>query len=144
MKNLVLISLFLLISSVLFSCKKNSEKPTAATIVGNWHLVSDSSYLATGNSIVNSSNYKGTSSDNYNFKSDGGLSWHENNMGSDSASYSVKADTVTITYLPKSNPKYAGDVTDSYKMTLMSNKMVLNTYLVTADGVAYDIMTFSR
>jgi len=143
MKNIVLVSLLLLISSMIFSCKKSNEQPVAASIVGNWHLVSDSGYVDGGNVSPESHTYKGTATDHYYFQPGGRLTWYENDGGSDSSTYSLKsADTVTIAYLPKSNPNYSQNVVDTYVITaLTSNKMVL----VLDDGPpVVDIMTFSR
>lgn len=145
MKNLIKLSAALLVLTSFAACKKSGTKPSAPSIIGDWKLVSDSSYLANGTTISDGTDYKGTSSDIYDFKSGGGLTWHENNMGSDSASYVLKADTLTIAYLPKSNPNYSPDAVNTYKVTMLtSNQLVLNTYLITADGVSYDIMNFSR
>ncbi len=143
MKNLVLISLFLLISSVILSCKKNGEKPATVSIVGNWHLVTDSGYVDGGNVPREWHTYKGTASDHYNFQPGGKLSWYENNDGSDSATYNlISRDTVAITYLPKSNPNYGGNVTQGYIITaLTSDKMVL---VLNGGPIVADIMTFSR
>ena len=142
MKNLVLICMFLLISSIIFSCKKSNEMPVAVSIDGNWHLVTDSGYVDAGNVPREWHTYEGTASDHYNFQPGGKLTWYENGVGSDSATYSLKsADTVTIAYLPKSNPNNNG-VNPVYIInTLTSDKMVL---VLDGGPVVADIMTFSR
>jgi hypothetical protein len=143
MKNLVLISLLLLISSIIFSCKKSNEKPATVSIVGNWHLVIDSGYVDAGNVPREWHTYKGTAADHYNFQPGGKLTWYENNAGSDSSTYRlVSRDTVAITYLPKGNPNDSGDVTQGYVITaLTSDKMVL---VLDGGPEVADIMTFNR
>ena len=145
MKNLIGTSILIaLFASVTFvSCKKSETKPIPPSIVGNWKLVSDSGYVDGGNTPPGPHTYKAGPSDYYNFQSGGKLWWHENNFSSDSATYSLKSrDTVTITYLPKSNPNYSQNVIDTYTITVLtSNKMVL---VLDGGPIVEDIMTFSR
>ncbi len=146
MKNLssVLVVIVTFLASVtVVSCKKSGTKPISTSILGNWKLVSDSSYVDGGNTPAEPHSYKGGPSDYYNFQSGGKLSWHENNGGSDSSIYSLKSpNTVTIEYLSKTDPNYSQNMVDTYTITVLTtNKMVL-----TLEGgpVVEDIMTFSK
>ena len=134
MKNLFLVLTLCLAALIIGSCKKSTQKPAAISINGNWSLVSDSGFSASYDN--GGIGYKGTSSDHYNFQADGKLTWHENGVGSDSASYSLKSkDTITIAYFPKSNPNYSAVSTASYIIKeLTANKMVLSLMQIATPG----------
>jgi len=143
MKNLAVFALFLLFALAISSCKKSSVKPALVSIVGNWKLVSDSGYVDGGNVPPEPHTYKGTASDHYNFQPGGKLLWYENDGGSDSATYTLRSrDTVTIAYLPKSDPNYTQDAVATYTITILTaDKMVL---VLDGGPIVEDIMTFSR
>ncbi|HZY39797.1 MAG TPA: hypothetical protein VFE53_24250 [Mucilaginibacter sp.] len=150
MKNLVLISLFLLISSIIFSCKKSSEKPAAVSIVGNWNLVSDFSVLSSAPG--DTTKYFGVSSDFFNFEVNDVFTVKEGTYVSNTDSYKLgSAAALSITWNPPgcvtctpNNSQYQLNYSIT---TLMVNKLVLK--LVSSGplidlGYETEIITLSR
>jgi hypothetical protein len=155
MKNIVPSIFVLVIALALFSCGKGSTNDNGpSSIVGNWSIVSDSSYT-TGIGAYGSpsgSKYIGTAADHYDFTSDGKLTIHEGNIMTGTASYTVGPDT--ITKLKRVNIKFSNLTYDGSMLTnasksfdissLTSNSMVLSSSLLSPGGAFYETVILKK
>jgi hypothetical protein len=136
MKTFLLIAVISTIA--LASCRKGAVNPNPSTnvknIVGNWNLVSDSSYSAIGAASHTTMNkYIGLPGDHYNFTANGNL-YIKVGTEKDTATYSVKADTLNLlySYINNSTTTVA---TSSYKMTnFTGNTLTLSDEILTPGG----------
>jgi hypothetical protein len=156
MKNVVPSIFVLVIALALFSCGKGSTNDNGPTsIVGNWSIVSDSSYT-TGIGAYgppSGNKYIGTAADHYDFTSDGGLTIHEGTIMTGTASYTVGPDT--ITKLKKVNIKFSNltydggtTLTNASKSfdisSLTNNSMVLTSSLLSPGGAFYETVVLKK
>jgi hypothetical protein len=155
MKNIVPSVFVLVIALALFSCGKSSTNDNGpSSIVGNWSIVSDSSYT-TGigaNGPPSGNKYIGTAADHYDFTSDGGLTIHEGTIMTGTASYTVGPDTITKlkrVNIKFSNVTYEGSLlTNASKFfdisSLTSNSMVLSSSLLSPGGAFYETVVLKK
>jgi hypothetical protein len=148
MKNIIAILFALFIVSGFISCKKIPLSPTP-TIVGNWSVVKDSansSGWGLNTSGATSAVYIGTASDHFNFTSAGKLYVHEGDVISDTASYTVKADTVKLkySYFETYGTQLTG-VSDTYTISnLSTNSLTLKMLLITPEAVYNEVITLKK
>jgi hypothetical protein len=153
MKNLIPASLVFIIALALFSCSKGSDN-TPVNIIGNWRLVSDSSYT-TGIGAYgppSGSKYIGTTADHYDFSSNGDLTIHEDDIMDGAATYTIGTDTfaklkrLDIKFV---NLTYNGSVmTNGSKSldikSLDSHNMVLYSALLSPGGAFYETVILRK
>lgn len=153
MKNIIPASLILIIALALYSCGKGSDN-TPVTILGNWSIVSDSTYN-TGIGAYgppSTSKYTGTAADHYNFTSGGNLTIHEGDIMAGTATYTITNDT--ITKLKRLNIKFSSLTYDGSTVSnasksfdiksLDSHNMILYSALLSPGGAFYETVILKK
>jgi len=153
MKNLIPASLALIIALALYSCGKGSDN-TPVNIIGNWSIVSDSTYN-TGIGPYgppSTSKFIGTAADHYDFTSGGNLTIHEGDIMTGTATYTITNDT--ITKLKRLNIKFSAldeggstisDASKSFDIkSLDSHNMVLYSSLLSPGGAFYETVVLKK
>jgi hypothetical protein len=147
MKNLIPAFFVLFIAVSVCSCNKNND-PQSYSIVGNWNLVSDSTWSSGigPNGTPSSNTYKGVASDYFKFTNSGKLYLKEGSVKLDTADYTVSKDTLKLKY----DYFYEGGVTingavGSYIVTTPNNhELELTDDFITPGGAIYERITLSK
>jgi len=153
MKNFIPASLVFIIALALFSCGKGSDN-TPINIIGNWSIVSDSTYN-TGigpNGTPSGSKYIGIAADHYDFAANGDLSIKEGTIMTGTATYTIATDTITKLKrvdIKFSNLTYGGsaiiNASKSFDIkALDSHNMVLYYRFLSPGGAFYETVILSK
>ncbi len=153
MKNLIPVSLAVIITLALFSCHKDHDAgPTS--LVGNWAVVTDSTYnTGIGTSGPPSiKKYIGTAADHFDFTSNGKLYAREGTFLVDTADYTITTDNLTNEQ--KINLQYSyiysyGSTSKSGSSsfdirTLTDHSLVLTNNVITPGGAFYETLTLQK
>lgn len=153
MKNFIPASVVLIVALALFSCGKGSDNK-AVNIVGNWSLVSDSTYN-TGigpDGPPSGSKYVGTAADHFDFAENGDLTIHEGDILIGTGTYTIATDTFTKLKrvdMKFTNFTYKGStVTNGGRSldvkSLNSHSMILYSALLSPGGAFYETVILRK
>ena len=153
MKNLIPVSLILIIALALFSCHKDHDAGPAL-LVGNWTIVSDSTYNSGigPNGQPTGKMYIGTAADYYHFTANGKLYVHEGTFLIDTADYTIANDTHTnykmvnlkFSYLYTYGATITG-ANGAFDITTVTNhSLVLYSRGLTPGGIFYEAITLRK
>jgi len=159
MKNFFKILLsFILMSFIIFSCKKLSVAPAKPTIMGRWNILSDSTTFILWGSLpkpdTSGQMYPGVSGDYFNFASNGKLYINDHEkIGLDTAYFKSVSDTslliqyfYTFPNVPNAVNWYPyGLGNGTYIMTnLTDHSVTLTTTGATPDGIVGETFKLGR
>ena len=148
MKTFILFAFIIITITGLFSCKKNSiSNPLTITdsLVGNWNIINDSSYLE-GTPIFagSSSNYIGAPGDYFKFTQSRNL-YIKEGAALDTATYSLISDTLKLDYFYINGTYF---LNGAYNSFILSNLTQQNATLVssglTPEGNYYRVVYLER
>lgn len=146
MKKYSLITFVCFMILAFVSCKKGDDGPVS--IVGNWSLVSDSTYINFGVGNFDTTYYhvyKGLSADHFNFTENGKLYVQDGDL-TDTANYTITGQKLSLvyTYYSAGGVTITGNVGGYTISGLTYRSLILTSDLLTPEGPIDETITLKR